>query len=169
MPEATPAPTAWVIMGVCGTGKSTIGIQLAASLQCDYVDADDYHPSANVAKMRAGIPLTDEDRGPWLDRLRQLLADHAEQHRSVVLACSALKAAYRRRLSPPEPPPRWVYLHGSRELLAARLGARAGHYMPASLLDSQLATLEEPTTDEAIWCDVVAPPAAIVQQVLARR
>ena len=169
MPEATHVPGAVVVMGVCGTGKSTIGIQLAASLGWDYVDADDHHPSANVAKMRAGTPLNDDDRAPWLDRLRDLLEEHARNRRGIVLACSALKAPYRRRLSPPAHAPRWVYLHGSRELLAERLGARAGHYMPASLLDSQLATLEAPTRDEAIWCDVAADPARSVRHVLASR
>ena len=161
------APSSLVVMGVCGTGKSTVGLQLAASLGWEYVDADDHHPAANGAKMRAGIPLNDDDRAPWLDRLRALLEAHAHSARGIVLACSALKAAYRTRLRAPEHAPRWIFLHGTRELLAERLGARAGHYMPATLLDSQLATLEPPTRDEALWCDVAADPGTIVRQVLA--
>lgn len=164
-PSAASAP-AIVVMGVCGTGKSTIAQHLATALGCDYVDADDLHPAANVAKMRSGTPLTDTDRAPWLDRMRELLTDHATRGAGVVLACSALKAAFRQRLSPPAHPPHWVFLHGTRELLTQRMGAREGHFMPASLLDSQLAILEAPRRDEAIWCDVAHPPAEITQQVL---
>ncbi len=169
MPESTlPSSGAIVVMGVCGTGKSTVGQQLAATLGWTYVDADDHHPAANVAKMRSGTPLDDDDRAPWLDRLRELLVDHAARREGVVLACSALKAAYRDRLTPRDPPPLWVYLHGTRDLLAQRLGARAGHYMPAALLDSQLATLEPPPPATALWCDVADRPETIVQDVLAR-
>ncbi len=166
MPESPPPPGAVVVMGVCGTGKSTIGRQVAAALGWIYVDADDHHPAANVAKMRTGTPLNDDDRAPWLDRLRALLSEHADRGAGVVLACSALKAAYRQRLAPPEHAPAWVFLHGERDLLADRLHARTDHYMPPTLLDSQLATLEPPSPDAALWCDVVESPATIVQNVL---
>lgn len=154
-------------MGVCGTGKSTVGEQLAAALGWAYADADNFHPPENVEKMRAGTPLNDVDRGPWLDHLRELLTTHQREQRGLVLACSALKSDYRRRLQPATPVS-FVFLHGTPALLAARMGSREGHYMPASLLDSQLATLEPPSPDEAIWCDVANSPAAIVAQVLSR-
>lgn len=156
-------------MGVCGTGKSTIGHLLAQALGWTYADADDFHPPANVTKMRSGLPLNDEDRGPWLDRLNVLIARHQREDRGLVLACSALKVVYRQQLAHglPAGTVRFVHLHGDRALLTARLGARTGHYMPARLLDSQLATLEEPTPAEAaIWCDVAHPPEAIVESVL---
>jgi gluconokinase len=156
-------PSAIIIMGVCGTGKSTVGIQLADTLGWPFADADDFHPPTNVAKMRAGTPLNDADRTPWLDTLR----DHLRAQAPTVLACSALKRQYRDRLRTAAAGIRFVYLHGDRDLLATRLGARAGHYMPSSLLDSQLATLEAPSTDEAIWCDIAQPPGRIVQSVLA--
>jgi len=145
-------------MGVCGTGKSTIGIQLADTLDWTYADADDFHPAPNVAKMRAGTPLSDEDRAPWLTTLR----DHLRDHPRTVLACSALKARYREILRAAAPDIRFIFLQGDRDLLSSRLGARAGHYMPSSLLDSQLAALETPSATEAIICDIALPPAAIV-------
>ena len=156
--KKTPLPHGIVVMGVCGTGKSTIGIQLADTLGWAYADADDFHPPANVAKMRAGTPLNDEDRAPWLATLR----DHLQKNPRTVLASSALKLRYRDVLRSAAPDIRFVYLHGNRELLASRLGAREGHYMPSSLLDSQLAALEEPSTTEAIWSDIALPPDAIV-------
>ena len=164
-PEATTisgTPHAIIVMGVCGTGKSTIGIQLAQTLSWRYFDADDFHPAANVAKMRAGTPLTDDDRAPWLDALR----DHLAAHPASVLACSALKLRYRQHLRSAAPNIQFVFLHGTRDLLASRLGAREGHYMPSSLLDSQLAALEAPSPEEAIWCDIAPPPAIIVKTAL---
>jgi gluconokinase len=155
-------PHAIVVMGVCGTGKSTIGIQLADTLGWAYADADDFHPPANVAKMRAGTPLNDEDRAPWLATLR----DHLQKNPRTILACSALKLHYRDVLRSAATDIRVVYLRGDRELLASRLGSREGHYMPSSLLDSQLAALEEPSSIEAIWCDIALPPAAIVATAL---
>jgi gluconokinase len=150
-----------VVMGVSGTGKSTIGAALARELGLPFIEGDDLHPDANVAKMSAGIPLSDADRAPWLDRVA------AELSRPVVVTCSALKHAYRDRLRAGAPDVVFVFLHGSPELLAARMSHRAGHFMPTSLLASQLATLEVPTSDEhAIEVDVALTPEQIVEQVL---
>lgn len=152
-----------VVMGVSGTGKSTVGRALADELGIPFVEGDDLHPAENVAKMSAGIPLTDDDRAPWLD----LVA--AQLTRPVVVACSALRGAYRDRLRMAAPDLALVYLHGSRELLATRMAGRDGHFMPTTLLDSQLATLEEPTPDEdAIPADVALRPDEIVELVSGR-
>jgi len=144
-----------LIMGVSGCGKSSLGLALARDRGWEFLDADDFHPPANIAKMAAGIPLDDTDRSPWLDRLAGLLAEHAAKRKSLVLACSALKESYRQRLASGAAF-RLVHLTGSRELLAARLQGREGHFMAASLLDSQLATLETPTG--AIIVDIALPP-----------
>jgi len=149
-------------MGVCGTGKSTIGRGLAESLGCPYADADDYHPASNVVKMRSGIALNDADRDPWLDALREMMAAHLNAGQSIVVACSALRGIYRERLQPDGQPLRFVFLQGDRDLLATRLNARADHYMPPELLDSQLATLEVPAPAGALWCDVASPPDEII-------
>jgi gluconokinase len=144
-------------MGVSGSGKTTVGVALAARLGLRFVDADELHPAANVEKMAAGIPLTDEDRWPWLDAVGAVLATG-----DVVVACSALRRVYRDRLRDAAPGLILVYLHGDRELLAERMGHRPGHFMPASLLDSQLATLEPPADDEhAFSFDVAEPVDAI--------
>jgi len=132
-----------VLMGVCGCGKTTVGRMLAGELGWPFLDADDFHPEANVAKMRAGTALTDDDRWPWLDRLAAEMAAINGRGAHAVLACSALKQAYRDRLARAGDV-RFVYMKGDRATIAPRLAARPGHYMPASLLDSQLATLEEP-------------------------
>jgi len=140
-----------VVMGVSGCGKTTVGRMLGEALGWPFFDADDFHPEANVAKMRAGIPLTDDDRCPWLDRLVAEMGaiDHRGDH--AVLGCSALRQAYRDRLARAGDV-RFVYLKGDRDTIAARLASRSGHYMPPTLLDSQLATLEEPT--DAIVVDI---------------
>jgi len=140
-----------VVMGVSGCGKTTVGRMLGEALGWPFFDADDFHPEANVAKMRAGIPLTDDDRCPWLDRLVAEMGaiDHRGDH--AVLGCSALRQAYRERLARAGDV-RFVYLKGDRDTIAARLASRSGHYMPPTLLDSQLATLEEPT--DAIVVDI---------------
>jgi gluconokinase len=152
-----------VVMGVSGTGKSTIGRALAETLDLPFVEGDDLHSEANVAKMAAGIPLTDADRAPWLDRIA------AELDRPVVITCSALKRAYRDRLRLAAPDLVLVYLHGSPELLAARMAQRDGHFMPTALLESQLATLEEPAADEdVIGVDVMLRPDEIVELVADR-
>jgi gluconokinase len=149
-------------MGVCGTGKSTVGLGLADRLGFPYADADDYHPAENVAKMREGIALTDEDREPWLDRLRGLLEEHLSSGTGIVLACSALREIYRERLKPTHGELKIVFLRGDRELLAERMTARTDHYMPPTLLDSQLATLEVPAPRNALWCDVAEAPETII-------
>ncbi len=153
-----------VMMGVCGCGKTTIGRGVAEALGWSFLDADDFHPPANVAKMASGIPLTDEDRWPWLDRLRDELAAVNRRGEHAVLACSALKRAYRARLAAAGDV-RFVYLKGDRETIAGRLGSREGHYMPASLLDSQLAALEEP--DDALVVNAALPIATQVAAVCA--
>jgi gluconokinase len=151
-----------VLMGVSGVGKTTIGSALAQRLGWRFIDADDFHPAANVAKMAAGIALEDAERWPWLDKLNAVLRDEAH----AVLACSALKDAYRRRLTAGLAGCRLVYLRGSFELIHARLAERRHRYMPASLLESQFATLEPPAG--AIEIDVAAPPSACVAAILER-
>jgi carbohydrate kinase (thermoresistant glucokinase family) len=131
-----------VVMGVSGCGKSSVGIALAEALGARFIDGDDLHPSANKAKMSAGIPLDDSDRWPWLDLVSQALVP------GTVVACSALKRVYRERIVAGAPNTFFVHLDGSREILEQRLGARAGHFMPATLLDSQLAILEPLGPDE---------------------
>jgi gluconokinase len=149
-----------LLMGVAGAGKTTVGTLLASKLGWEFADADDYHPAANVEKMRNGIPLSDEDRWPWLERLRAVIAQWIVEGKSGVLACSALKQVYRDRLVV-EPEVRVVYLKADRERLKRRLLARHGHYMRESMLDSQFATLEEPS-------DVVVVDAdAGVEEVVA--
>lgn len=148
--DATPAIV--VVMGVSGSGKTTHGIALAAALGWDFADADDFHPPANIAKMRAATPLDDADRAPWLAALRAEIERRLAADRPLVLACSALKPAYRDALHAGHPRARLVHLHGPRELLAARLADRPGHFMPAALLDSQLASLEPPT--DAVRIDI---------------
>ncbi|HMA88856.1 MAG TPA: gluconokinase, GntK/IdnK-type [Burkholderiales bacterium] len=158
-----------VVMGVSGVGKTTIGQLLARRLDCEFLDADDFHPPANVAKMAAGTPLEDADRGPWLERLNALLRERAARNASAVLACSALKHSYRERLCRDVACCRLVYLHADARVLRARLAARTHRYMPASLLDSQLAALEPPA--RAIAVDAAAPPehcAEIIAAALTR-
>jgi carbohydrate kinase (thermoresistant glucokinase family) len=142
-----------VVMGVSGCGKSSVGIALAEALGARFIDGDDLHPEANKAKMSAGIPLDDSDRWPWLDLVSKALAEEVVEtsggsFSGTVVACSALKRAYRERILAGAPNTFFVHLDGSREILEQRLGARSGHFMPASLLDSQLATLEPLGSDE---------------------
>ena len=151
-----------VLMGVCGCGKSTIGRALAAELDWPFLDADTVHPQANVAKMAAGIPLTDEDRWPWFDRIVAEMRRHAAAGKHVVIACSALKQAYRDRLASGGSV-RFVYLKGDAKTIGPRLAGRTGHFMPPSLLESQFATLEEPAA--AIVIDIVQPVTAQVAAI----
>ena len=156
-----------VLMGVCGSGKTEVGRRLAAQLGCDFLDGDDFHPPANVEKMRAGTPLTDADRWPWLDRLAAEITSRLQTGPGGVVACSALARRYRDRLGLARPGVVLVHLDGSRDLLAARLGARQGHFMPPGLLESQLATLERPGPDErAITIDVAASPDEIAERIV---
>ncbi len=156
-------------MGVSGCGKSTVGRELATALGLPFVEGDDLHPPRNVAKMRAGLPLTDEDRHDWLMTLSEVLAGAAARGHGVVVSCSALKRRYRDRLRTGAPGTRFVFLHGSRELLAERLAARQHAYMPASLLESQLQTLEPPGADEgAVELDIALAPAALVAAAVQR-
>jgi gluconokinase len=154
-----------VVMGVTGVGKTTVGRLIAERLGARFVDADDFHPPANVAKMRAGIPLDDDDRQPWLAALNAHLREAARRGDSVVLACSALKSAYRERLREGLPDLKLVHLVGARELIVERLGARSGHYMNPALLDSQIATLERP--DDALSLDVGPAPEELANAVCA--
>jgi gluconokinase len=155
-----------IVMGVSGCGKSTVGTRLAQLTGATFLDADDFHPPANVERMRQGIALTDAERAPWLDALAARLAHARAQGEAVVLACSALKRAYRDALRRAAPELRLVHLTGSPALLAERISARPGHYMPPSLLGSQLATLESPGADEqAITLDVAAPADALVAAI----
>ena len=140
-----------VVMGVSGSGKTSIGRALAERLGWKFIEGDDYHPRENVAKMAAGVPLEDSDRWPWLDALNRVL----RAERDAILTCSALKESYRRRLLAGVEDSRLVYLEGSKALIASRVAARKHRYMPASLLDSQFATLEPPA--QAIRVDVSAP------------
>ena len=154
-----------LLMGVSGSGKTTVGQLLASQLGWEFADGDDYHPAANVETMRNGVPLSDADRGPWLEALRALIAGWIGAGKNAVLACSALKRAYRESLQiGPEVPV--VYLRGTRELLRQRLRARVGHFMTERMLESQLAALEEP--EDSVVVDVDGAPARIVAEILAR-
>lgn len=152
-------------MGVSGSGKTTIGLRLADALGWRFADADDFHPAANVAKMSRGEPLDDDDRQPWLDALRTFIEQRLQSVKPCILACSALKASYRERLHADDSRIRVVYLKGSRELLQERMGKRQGHFMPRTLLESQLATIEEPPADDALACDIAETPDQIVARI----
>jgi gluconokinase len=151
-----------VLMGVCGSGKTTVGQALSAQLRWPFVDADAFHPQANVAKMASGLPLSDADRWPWYDLVVAELQRHNRAGTHVVLACSALKRAYRDRLAQAGKV-RFAYLKGDAETIAPRLASRSGHFMPPGLLASQFATLEEP--DDAIVVDIAQPIAAQVAAI----
>jgi carbohydrate kinase (thermoresistant glucokinase family) len=148
-----------VIMGVSGSGKTTVGKLLAQKTGRRFLDGDDFHPPENVAKMSSGIPLTDEDRLGWLETLASIIH---EADNLTIIACSALKASYREILKEAE----FIFLYGSPELLAERINQRSGHYMPPRLLQSQLETLEVPTNVLAL--NVVESPQTLVEQIMAR-
>ena len=154
-----------LLMGVSGAGKTTVGTMLASQLGWEFADADDYHPAANVEKMRNGIPLTDADREPWLESLRSLIAAWMAAGKSAVLACSALKQEYRDRLMVGESV-RVVYLKADRELLRERLLLRRGHYMKEGMLESQIETLEEP--EDALVLDARLSVEDIVREIRVR-
>lgn len=153
-----------IVMGVSGAGKTTVGRALAAALNWSFIEGDDLHPAANVAKMRRGQPLTDGDRDPWLDRLRTLIADRLTADIASVIACSALKQTYRDRLTVDPEAVRFVYLYGEESLIRRRLAERRGHFMPVDLFDSQRLALEPPP--EAIAVDAAWPVAQAVDCVV---
>lgn len=161
--------TVVVLMGVSGSGKTTIATQLAERLGWQILEGDKLHPQANVAKMSAGIPLNDEDRWPWLRAIAIAIDDRRAAGASTVVACSALKRAYRDILIGPRTDVRLVYLQGSRELIATRMAARRGHFMPPGLLDSQFATLEEPDdTEHPVTVSIEPAPEVIVQTIIEK-
>ena len=153
-----------VVMGVSGSGKSTIGRLLAERLGCAFYDGDDYHPPANIAKMAAGIPLDDSDRAEWLGALVSLIANSLARGECGVIACSALKKRYRDVLRLDERQVRFVYLRGSFDAIQARLQSREGHFMSTSLLQSQFDALEEP--DEAIVVDATLEPERVLDTIM---
>lgn len=155
-----------VVMGVAGTGKSTVGRLLADALALPYAEGDAFHPAANVAKMSAGTPLDDGDRWPWLDAIGDWMRNRAG-HSGGVIAASALKRAYRDRLRATAPGTVFVHLTGERTLIEERMAARKGHFMPTTLLDSQFATLEPLQADEpGVLVDVSGTPAEITERAL---
>jgi gluconokinase len=166
--EDRPA-TALVVMGVSGSGKSTVGKLLAERLGWDFAEADDFHPEANVAKMSAGVALTDSDRWPWLRAIAAWMSERSAAGVDVVVTCSALRRVYRDVLREAGSVVRFVHVAGDRELIAERMASRSGHFMPATLLASQLATLEPLEDDEdGVVVDLALPPAQIVDQALQR-
>ena len=155
-------------MGVSGVGKTTLGRTLADRLGVPFLDADDLHPAANIAKMRRGEPLDDNDRAPWLAALAAELRRFREQDKGAVLACSALKRRYRDQLREGDADVVFLYLRTTYDVLKARLDSRPGHFMPATLLDSQFAALEPLDTDEAaLTLDAMLPVQTLVETVLA--
>jgi gluconokinase len=159
----------YVVMGVSGSGKSLIGAALARALGTDFVEGDDYHSAENVQRMASGIPLTDDDRGQWLRSLAARLREAKDAGTGLVMTCSALKRSYRDVLRADAGELRLVFLRGPRALLAERIAGRRGHFMPPSLLESQLATLEEPSPDEHAWvCDIKESPEDLVAALVAR-
>lgn len=167
--ERRAAPAAVVVMGVAGSGKSTIADALARRLGWIYVDGDAFHPPANVAKMTSGQALDDADRAPWLRAIATWIDARAAAGETGVVACSALKRAYRDILRSASGTVRIVYLRGEGGLIEHRMAQRAGHFMPTSLLESQFRTLEEPTPDEGVIAiDIAGTPEAIVDAIVAR-
>ena len=151
-------------MGVSGAGKTLVGRMLAQTLDWEFLDADDFHPSANIQKMTSGVPLEPEDRVAWLEAMRAALLELDRDAANAVLACSALRQSFRDRLREGFADMRFVYLKAGRDLIRARVAARRDHFMPASLVDSQFETLEEPT--DAIVVDASKPPPEIVAEIL---
>ncbi len=167
-PSLHPSPVV-VVMGVSGCGKSTVGALLAAALGLPFVEGDALHPPRNVALMAAGTPLTDADRADWLATIATRLGQAHAAGKGLVLSCSALKRRYRDQLRAPCPGLRWVHLQGSADQLRRRLQGRTGHYMPASLLDSQLSALQPPGADEnALVFNIALPVDQIIASTLAQ-
>jgi len=159
----------YVVMGVAGSGKSLIGARLARELHVEFVEGDDLHPPENVRRMAAGIPLTDDDRKGWLMAIAARLREAQREGVGLVASCSALKRSYRDLLRSGAATVQFVYLAGTRALLAERMANRRGHFMPPSLLESQLAILEEPSPDEHAWvCDIRKAPDTIIADLVRR-
>ena len=157
-----------MLMGVAGSGKSTIGGLLSERLGWPFRDADSFHPRANVEKMKSGTPLTDEDRRPWLEAIAAYMDERLGQGQSAIVSCSALRRAYREVLTRGRPGVMLVHLAGSKELIGSRLSARRGHFMPPALLDSQFATLEAPAPEEGVLTMAVdEPPERIAERIVA--
>jgi gluconokinase len=157
-----------IAMGVSGAGKTRIGELLAERLKCSFTDGDAFHSAANKEKMHHGIPLTDEDRWPWLRAIRAAIEEKQQAHETAVFTCSSLKRSYRDILRDGDKDVCFVYLKGTREMLQERLGSRTGHFFDPSLLQSQLDTLEEPGDDEAITVSIELTPEEIVEEALAK-
>lgn len=164
--QTIPGPPLVVVMGVSGSGKSTVGAALARRLGVPFLDGDDLHPEANVRKMASGHPLTDADRWPWLARVGRALA--AAGTTGLVIACSALRHSYRDAIRAEEPRAFFLHLSGDRQVLSARLAGRHGHFMPPALLDSQLETLEPLAGEQGFAVDISASVEEIVAAALAR-
>jgi gluconokinase len=161
-------PRVLIVAGVSGSGKTTVGAMLAGRLNWPFADADSFQPEANIEKMHAGIPLTDADRWPWLERIAAWIDDHLENGRSAVITCSALRRTYRDMLMRGRPSVWLVFLSVDRDELARRLAIRHGHFFPAQLLDSQLSTLEAPQPDEhAIAIPETGTPADTVDAIVS--
>jgi gluconokinase len=159
----------FVVMGVSGSGKSLIGDAFARALGVDFIEGDEYHSAESVRKMAAGIPLTDDDRAQWLRSLAGRIREAKDAGAGVVITCSALKRSYRDILRAQADDLHFVFLKGDRAVIAERLANRHGHFMPPSLLESQLATLEEPSPDEHAWvCDITESPKDLVASLVAR-
>ena len=162
-------PVIAVVMGVSGSGKTTVSVLLAAALGCQFQEGDDLHPAENVEKMHGGTPLTDADRLPWLRKIAEEIDDWRARGESGVLTCSALKRRYRDIIIGGRPEVRLIYLKGSYDVIRRRMAARHEHFMPVALLDSEFATLEEPTPDEhPITVDVGGKPTEIVATIVHR-
>ncbi|MFZ6862440.1 gluconokinase [Undibacterium sp. Ji67W] len=166
--ESTGVNTSrWVVMGVCGCGKTEIGQGLAHRLNVQFIEGDQYHSSSNVKKMRDGIPLTDNDRSDWLLQLTVIISEAREQGRGLVLSCSALKRAYRDLLRSADPELQFIHLYGDRDIIAQRMQARQQHFMPVSLLDSQLADLQALQGDEqGISLNIEETPATLINCIV---
>jgi gluconokinase len=171
-PRAAPGRRTVVVMGVSGSGKSTVGAGIADALGLHFIDGDGLHSAESVARMQAGIALGDDDRWPWLDRIGARLTDASQWPQGIVVACSALKRAYRDRIRAAAPGVRFVFLDGPAALIESRMTRRTGHYMPSTLLASQMQTLEPPGVDErdALRVGVELPASEVVRRaVLALR
>ncbi len=154
-----------ILMGVSGTGKTTVGTLLAQTLGASFCDADELHPKANIAKMARGEPLSDQDRWPWLRRVRARIDEAIGHDEALVVACSALKGSYRHMLGADTGNVHLVWLKGTKDVIEARLASRRGHFMQGGLLGSQFAALEAPTPSEALRVDITASPEEIVSQI----